>query len=60
MSGEKRILRPLIPSSPRSLFREIEGSRLHYWLPTPLQVPTFCGTRFWASACSLGGIVAGL
>src|SRR5215207_2642939 len=24
-----------IPSSP-CLFREIEGSRLHYWLPTPL------------------------
>src|SRR5215216_5219325 len=39
-----------IPSSP-CLFREIEGSRLHHWLPTPLGAHLLCTTRFRASAC---------
>jgi hypothetical protein len=40
-----------IPSSPY-LCGEIEGSRLHHWLPTPLGAHLLCGTRFLASACS--------
>ena len=49
VGGEK--CTPITTPSFPYLSREIEGSRLHYWLPTSL-VPTFCGTRFWASTCS--------
>ena len=58
VGGDKRIstTAPFLPSS----VGEIEGSRLHHWLPKPSRGPVFHRAGFKASSlCVMSSLVAG-